>query len=203
MRLVVVLQIVVFLLLAFGLRSLLQWRATGSAGFVGWRRGAGLVERLAGVAMVFALALGLLAPFAGRPLWAGGEAVGALLALGGIGLTLLAQLQMGASWRIGVDPRARTMLVTTGTFALVRNPIFSAMLLFSLGLALEVPTPLALAGPPLLLLGLELQVRRVEEPYLLRAHGSRYLDWASRTGRFVPWFGRLGRQSPTSTNGAQ
>jgi protein-S-isoprenylcysteine O-methyltransferase Ste14 len=36
---------------------------------------------------------------------------------------------MGASWRIGVDPSERTDLVTGGAFALVRNPIFSAMLL--------------------------------------------------------------------------
>ena len=81
--------------------------------------------------------------------------------------------------------------MTTGTFAAVRNPIFSAVLLVSVGVALAAPTPLALALPPLLVLALELQVRLVEEPYLIRAHGARYLDWASRTGRFVPWIGRL------------
>jgi protein-S-isoprenylcysteine O-methyltransferase Ste14 len=33
----------------------------------------------------------------------------------------------GASWRIGVDPDERTTLVTSGPFAIARNPIFTAM----------------------------------------------------------------------------
>ena len=40
-------------------------------------------------------------------------------------------------------------------------------------------------------LGLELQVRSVEEPYLLRTHGDAYRAYASRVGRFVPGIGRL------------
>jgi protein-S-isoprenylcysteine O-methyltransferase Ste14 len=191
MQLLATIALLVFLVLAFGLRTFLQWRATGGTGFVGLRQGAGPLERAAGAAVVLALALGPLAPWFGEPLWARGHAVGGILALVGIGLTFLAQLQMGASWRIGVDTSERTELVTTGTFAAVRNPIFSAMLLVSVGLALAAPTPLALALLPLLVLALEVQVRLVEEPYLIRVHGPRYLDWASRTGRFVPWFGRL------------
>jgi protein-S-isoprenylcysteine O-methyltransferase Ste14 len=43
-----------------------------------------------------------------------------------------------------------------------------------------------------LVVGIELQVRLVEEPHLLRAHGETYAGWASRTGRFFPGVGRLG-----------
>jgi|CXWL01.1.fsa_nt_gi protein-S-isoprenylcysteine O-methyltransferase Ste14 len=193
MRAFATIEFLVFLGLAFGLRSFLQWRATGSTGFVGVRQGAGHLERAAGAAMVIALALGPLAPWVGEPLLDGGHVLGAALALVGIGLTFLAQVQMGPSWRIGVAANERTELVTTGAFAAVRNPIFSAMLLVSAGLALAVPTPLALVLPPLLLVALELQVRLVEEPYLIGTHGERYRDWASRTGRFVPWIGRLPR----------
>ena len=193
MRAIATIELLVFLVLVFGLRSFLQWRATGSSGFVGLRRGAGALERIAGAVMVIALALGPVAPWVGDPLWSGGHVFGALLALAGIGLTFLAKVQMGASWRIGVDASERTELVTTGTFALVRNPIFSAMLLVAVGLALAVPTVLALLLSPLLLLALELQVRLVEEPYLIRTHGGQYLAWASRTGRFIPGIGRLAR----------
>ena len=42
------------------------------------------------------------------------------------------------------------------------------------------------------LAGLEIHVRRVEEPHLLRVHGEPYRAWAGRTGRFVPGVGRLG-----------
>jgi protein-S-isoprenylcysteine O-methyltransferase Ste14 len=74
------------------------------------------------------------------------HAFGNALALLGIAATLYAQLAMGTSWRIGVDPEERTALVTDGPFALVRNPIFSAMLPTALGLALLVPSWVSIAG---------------------------------------------------------
>ena len=98
---------------------------------------------------------------------------------------------MGTSWRIGVDHEERTDLVTSGPFALVRNPIFAAMIPTGLGLVLMVPSWVAIAGFAGLVLALEIQVRVVEEPYLLQAHGERYAAYASRVGRFVPGVGRL------------
>lgn len=38
---------------------------------------------------------------------------------------------------------------------------------------------------------LELQVRVVEEPYLLRTQGPEYASYALRVGRFLPGAGRL------------
>lgn len=116
-----------------------------------------------------------------------GYALGFVLFFAGLAGTLLA---MGASWRIGVDEAERTELVTGGPFALVRNPIFSAMVPAFLGLALLVPNIASLAGFAALVVALEVQVRLVEEPYLLRAHGARYADYASRVGRFVPGLGK-------------
>lgn len=42
-----------------------------------------------------------------------------------------------------------------------------------------------------LVAAVELQVRFVEEPYLLRTHGEGYAKYASRVGRFVPGLWRL------------
>jgi protein-S-isoprenylcysteine O-methyltransferase Ste14 len=42
-----------------------------------------------------------------------------------------------------------------------------------------------------LFVAIELQVRAVEEPYLLQMHGDAYADYAVRVGRFVPAMGRL------------
>lgn len=190
----------VYLALAFGLRTMLQWRATGSSGFHGVGGRPGSAEWLAGVGFVVALALGAAAPalaLAGivEPIealdGAAAHVAGVALAVAGIALTLYAQIAMGESWRIGVDPGERTELVTSGPFALVRNPIFSAMIPTGLGLALMVPSVIALAAFGALVLALELQVRVVEEPYLLRAQGRRYREYATRTGRFVPGVGRL------------
>jgi protein-S-isoprenylcysteine O-methyltransferase Ste14 len=59
------------------------------------------------------------------------------------------------------------------------------------GFALLVPTWLGFLGAAVVAVALELQVRYVEEPYLLRTHGEAYRDYASRIGRFVPGLGRL------------
>ncbi len=88
--------------------------------------------------------------------------------------------------------------ITAGPFALVRNPIFSAMVPAFLGLALLVPNIAALAGFAALLVALEVQVRLVEESYLLRTHGARYADYASRIGRFVPGLGKSKARSRLS-----
>ncbi len=111
----------------------------------------------------------------------------------GIGLTLVAQSAMGASWRGDVDPTVRTRLVTDGPFRWVRNPILAATELTSIGVVLLVPNVVTVAGLGLVVASHQVLVRLVEEPYLIRVHGDAYLDYASRTGRFIPGIGRLRR----------
>jgi protein-S-isoprenylcysteine O-methyltransferase Ste14 len=119
------------------------------------------------------------------------QAVGVLLASVG-GLAVFgAQLGMGESWRIGVSDEERLDLVTGGWFSIIRNPIYTAMLVGWTGFALMVPTWLGIAAVPLIALGLEIQVRAVEEPYLLRTHGEAFRNYAARVGRFLPGIGRL------------
>ena len=184
-----------YLSLALGWRTWLQLRRTGSSGFVGISR-AGVLEGLGGVLLVVSVVLGLLSSLAEltgslalrmpeRPV------LGVLIYASGLALMLAAQRQMGASWRIGVDPSEKTGLVMGGPFAFARNPIFSGMIAVALGLALLVPNALALLAVAALVVGVEIQVRLVEEPYLVKQHGDAYLSWARRTGRFIPGFGRL------------
>jgi protein-S-isoprenylcysteine O-methyltransferase Ste14 len=178
----------------------LQLRRTGSSGFK-WPSGRlGSAEWLAGVGLVSAIALGVAAPLLAQsgdvePIDAlDGPATHALgVVVFGLGLVIVVVTQqaMGRSWRIGVDPGERTGLVTGGPFALVRNPIFTGMTLTWVGLALMVPSVVALASVGVLIGSLELQTRVVEEPYLLRTHGERYAHYAKRVGRFMPRSGRL------------
>lgn len=191
---------VVYLGLAFGRRSILQRRATGSSGFIGTSGQPGSPEWLAGVLFVIAIVVGVLAPALAatgvlEPIEGldrrGVHVTGIMLSVVGIAATLYAQVAVGSSWRIGVDPGERTQLVTAGTFALVRNPIFSAMIPTALGLVLMVPSIVAMVGFSALVLALELQVRVVEEPYLMRAQGRAYSDYSARTGRFLPGIGML------------
>lgn len=195
---------VLYLALAFGLRTLIQLRRTGSSGFHGLGGRPGSAEWIAGVGFTLALLLGAAAPVLAlldvvEPIAAldttAIHVAGLILALGGIGTTFYAQVAMGASWRIGVDPEEKTELVTTGPFALVRNPIFAAMLPTALGLTLLVPSWVALLGLAGLAVALELQVRVVEEPYLLQVHGGAYVAYAAQVGRFLPGAGRLPEQT--------
>lgn len=199
MAVVALVAYLLYLLLAFGLRSVIQIRRTGTSGFKGISGRAGSPEWLAGVLFVVALVVGLAAPVLAladvvEPLDAldtgATHAAGVVLFVGGLGLTLAAQFAMGTSWRIGVDHSERTELVTSGPFAYSRNPIFAAMIPASLGLALMVPSVVAIGGVLALLLALQLQVRIVEEPYLANTHGAVYEAYAARVGRFVPGLGR-------------
>lgn len=190
---------VLALVVLFGVRSWVQHRRTGSAGFhsisgtpadAGWWGGVLFV-----VAMVAGLAGPLLAVTGTVPTDPplAVQIVGLVVALAGFAATLAAQTGMGASWRIGVDPGERTDLVTSGVFAHVRNPMFTAMTVAQLGVVLMVPTwasVLALVALVALVVAVELQVRAVEEPYLRAVHGTDYDAYAARAGRFVPGIGR-------------
>lgn len=188
---------VVFFALAFGWRSWVQWRRTGATGFIRPRRGAPPAELAGSIGFVVALALLVAAPVADvvglsrlgflDTAWA--AAAGFVLATAGVVLTLVAQVAMGDSWRIGVDAAERTELVTSGVFSLVRNPIFTAMLIATTGLVFLVPNLVAVAALVVLTVALEVQVRFVEEPYLSVAHGIAYDDYRRSAGRFLPGVG--------------
>ena len=188
----------VYLMLGFVLRSVLQYRATGDTGFRGISGTVGSPRWWAGVLFVLALLTGVLGPVAAlvgmEPIGVFSDpevqAAAAVAAVLGIVLTVLAQLQMGSAWRIGVREGERTALVTQGWFSVVRNPIFSAMALTGAGLAFMVPNPVSIGGLVLLLVALQLQVRVVEEPYLRVLNGAAYTSYEQSVGRFVPLLGR-------------
>jgi protein-S-isoprenylcysteine O-methyltransferase Ste14 len=189
---------VVFLAVVAGARTWIQLRRTGDLGV---RRASArrnpVQRRIDALASVGALAVGVLSPVAALigldPLVRGGFVeVGALvLAVAGIVATFAAQLAMGESWRVGVDPDERTELVTSGPFRLVRNPILTAVLITCAGLVLMVPTVVGLAGLVAVVAANQLLVRLIEEPHLRRVHGKDYLRYAATVGRFVPAVGRL------------
>ncbi len=187
--------VVVWFLSLFVFRSVLQWWQTGSTGMKGFSGPVGSLEWNAGALTSIGMALACVSPFAalyGWPagsLWAESAPVhgaGALFAAAGVVGALAAQVTMGDSWRIGVDEAETTELVTRGLYRWVRNPIFSFILLSGVGLVLLVFNTYAVTAFVLTVIGIEIQVRVVEEPYLRRVHGSSYRDYCAGVGRFVP-----------------
>ena len=189
---------------ALGWRVAVQLRRTGETGLVAARVRPTSLAGLADLGQAAGIALGLAAAFLARdgvvePIPAldrtGVHIAGIAIFATGLCGTVASQAAMGRSWRIGTDPRERTDLVTGGPFALVRNPIYSALIPTLLGLALLVPSVVALGSVIVFALATEVQVRAVEEPHLLRLHEREYADYAARVGRFVPGLGRLNNRA--------
>ena len=188
------------LVLAFGVRTWVQVRQTGTSGFHGISGRPGSPAWWGGALFPAALLLGLAAPvlvlsgttpppaLLTHPAIAG---TGLALGIAGLVVVLVAQSAMGPSWRIGVDETERTDLVTAGLFRRIRNPIFTGMAAVSAGVLLMAPTLLAALALISLIAAVQIQVRFVEEPYLHQAHGQVYARYAATTGRFLPGLGRL------------
>jgi protein-S-isoprenylcysteine O-methyltransferase Ste14 len=192
--------LVAFGVLTLGVRVAIQLRRTGRTGLIGLRQDAGVADWLSGILFIGGMGLGVTSPVLVLqdhldPIEAldvdALQVIGIVLAAAGGVAVFGAQLGMGESWRIGVSDAERTDLITAGWFSFVRNPIYTAMIVGWSGFALLVPTWLGIAAVAVISAGLEIQVRFVEEPYLLRTHSDAYRAYAARVGRFVPGIGRL------------
>lgn len=202
-----------YLAISLGLRLLIQLRTTGKSGFA-LARSRNALEITASTLFVSSMFAGLASPIFAltlpdeQPLWRVTElplivtVLGGVLYVSGVTLAFTSQLTLGRSWRIGVDSSERTELIRRGAFSIVRNPIFSALQLTAMSLAILCSTPLAWLACVTQFVALELQVRGVEEPHLARMHGDAYLDYTARVGRFVPGLGIRAREAKSGLDGA-
>lgn len=110
--------------------------------------------------------------------------IGIGLLLLSLGWTILAQIQMGNSWRIGIDEEKETALVQKGLFSLSRNPIFLGMQITLLGFFLVSPNALTLLIFVLGFVLIQIQVR-LEEEFLTKLHGENYLLYCRKTRRWL------------------
>jgi len=201
MRCLPLIGLVLFVGLGVGWRSWLQRRRHGSSGIVLFRshgraqnvREAGAIVLLALLA-VQAIAIAVDPRSLDRLLVVRPTAtvqwLGAVVLFVGVAVMIAAQVDLGASWRIGIEEGARPGLVVDGLYRFCRNPIFLAMFTVLVGFFLLVPTWPALV----VFVGTYVGIRGAigaEEGHLWRAYGDEYLAYASRVGRFLPLVGRL------------
>lgn len=139
-------------------------------------------------------AMGFAALFAERPavahpLWlVPGWLGGALVALvaAGLGLAWWARVHLGALWSGGIVRREGHRIVDSGPYALVRHPIYTALILGGVGLAAVKATPLSIVGAALLAIGFALKAR-VEERFLAAELGEAdYAAYRRRVPMLVP-----------------
>jgi len=139
-----------------------------------------------GMVVVYALFPGWYA-YLGPMVWLENgviTAVGLILLLLSLVWVLLAQGQMGNSWRIGIDGEHETALVTRGVYGRSRNPIFLGMRVNLLGLFLVIPNAVTFA---IWILGdVLIQVQAyLEEEFLRQQHGPAYEQYCQQVHRWL------------------
>ncbi|MGH7141047.1 MAG: methyltransferase family protein [Minisyncoccia bacterium] len=111
--------------------------------------------------------------------------VGILVAVGGLALAIWARTTIGRNWGMPMTLRKEPELVTSGPYARIRHPIYTAVLLMMLGSALAV-------GLELLLFfvffgGYFIYSAKTEEKDMLAQFPEQYPTYKARTRGFVPF----------------
>jgi len=99
---------------------------------------------------------------------------------------ILAFVNFGNSWRIGIDRKTPGGLVTGGIFAITRNPIYVAFIMFLFGIFLINGTWFFLIFALLAVLAIHFQILR-EEEFLKKQYGASYDEYCRRAARYLIW----------------
>lgn len=97
---------------------------------------------------------------------------------------VIAQHHMKQSWRIGIDDKNKTALVTTGLFSISRNPVFLGMILSTAGIFLILPNAITLLVTVTSYIVIQIQIR-LEEEHLQKMHGSAYSEYKQKVKRLI------------------
>ena len=109
---------------------------------------------------------------------------GVVLSFVGVSLLLLSLVSFGKSFRVGIDVDHPDRLVTTGIFAVSRNPIYVGFAFVLLGQFLVFPNWVLLVY---LMAGIWLFHRQVlrEEEFLRKHYGQEYVEYSKRVRRYL------------------
>lgn len=93
---------------------------------------------------------------------------------------------LGSNWSDSIELQDNHTLATTGIYARIRHPMYSAHLVIAIGQSLLLGN--WIAGPSFLVLQLPFYPLRmpVEERLLLQRFGEEYRRYMERTGRLLP-----------------
>jgi protein-S-isoprenylcysteine O-methyltransferase Ste14 len=190
------LKLLVFYLLFFGAAIVLPtvrvWQQTGvnplvlpstdnAEGFVGQMFKIVIVGL--GVYLLLG-ALELIRPIGAIALPSQSTLIGWGLLIASFLWVVLAQYQMGRSWRIGIDANVKTKLVANGLFRLSRNPIFFGMMVQLAGLFFVQPDAITLLALMTGFVLISVQIR-FEEAHLLSLHGEGYAHYRGTVRRWI------------------
>ncbi len=124
--------------------------------------------------------------FAEYPQRTGPLVAGVTCLVVGLWLFYRSHADLGTNWSITLEVREQHRLITHGVYRWIRHPMYSALLLYSLGQALVIPN--WVAGPSNLVAFAVLFALRVraEEKMMAEQFGDEYAAYTARTKRLVP-----------------
>jgi protein-S-isoprenylcysteine O-methyltransferase Ste14 len=109
---------------------------------------------------------------------------GVALCLGGVLILVFSLVSFGNSFRVGIDVDRPGRLVTTGIFAVSRNPIYVGFFLFLLGQFMVFPSWTTLTALAFATVLFHRQVLR-EEEFMRQRYGREYDEYCGRVRRYV------------------
>ena len=142
-----------------------------------------LLQLVGGVLFIGGIAFALATGRVERSISVGGVA-GALLVVVATALLTWSLVAL-KSWRFLPTVAADHELCTSGPYALVRHPMYVAIDLLGLGLAIWVPGVPTALGAAAFVVGGDLRAR-AEEKVLLQSFGARYEEYMKRVRRTIP-----------------
>lgn len=123
--------------------------------------------------------------FLAVPIPDGLRAAGFFLSIAGLIFWIGTQLALDKEWSPQLQLQSGHRLVTTGTYARIRHPLYTAMAVWAAGFALVTANWIFIAFAVLTPILFFLRVPR-EEKMMLDQFGEEYRKYMKRTGRFLP-----------------
>ncbi len=147
--------------------------------------GATGIQRIAGMSFAASTAALIVASgMAARDAMTDLALPAAVVALVGAAVVIVAQVQMGRAWRIGVREGDAPLFVSHGLFRFSRNPIFVGMMTVGLAAAFASQLWWAWAALAVFIVSCAVQVR-IEERHLEASFGQSYRDFRATVPRWL------------------
>ncbi len=144
--------------------------------------------------ILFFILIGWLALYAINPTWmkllsvplpAWLRWIGFALGLASLGFWSWTQIALGKEWSPQLQLRKEHHLVTTGPYARIRHPLYTAMIGYGISLALVTANLFFIVFAITMIAGVFTRLPK-EEQMMIKEFGEQYKAYMQRTGRFFP-----------------
>jgi protein-S-isoprenylcysteine O-methyltransferase Ste14 len=115
----------------------------------------------------------------------GVSALGTFLIIAGLSLMLMAVWEMGQARTTPIPHMQPSSLVSSGIFAVSRNPIYVGDVLVLAGVVARADAPLMILTVPVFAWIILVRFIRAEEARLTVAFGDRFVDYCTKTRRWL------------------